>query len=275
MAVKTTNKPIKIRAVFPLFPPIRLDSVRQINLYKAFVEYFHVPRKIKIRGSFAHDGEELIARTLPCKPAFQNILLARNRFQLKTQHVLEFTGSFKFPGTSKYFFTDHNDRVIPESENKLRSAWRDLLPSHLDLTVQTYLRALNIAFPGAVHPTGNIWYYGKAEHAHSNYYVSPIHWSLEYLSENNLNPLTTLEVSEVIEWVFSQGGTIEGYSNSPAAKALNFFLLDCSFLNFEMMSCTTQYGRLQALRLYSSRAADLPEANLKRNCRPFLGLPII
>ena len=59
------------------------------------------------------------------------------------------------------------------------------LPIDLELTVQTYLCALMLAFPGAVRPTGNIWSADGVNYRNSTYYLSEIHEAIEFLREKN------------------------------------------------------------------------------------------
>jgi len=153
---------IALRAVFPLYPPIRLHSERHNELYYKFINEFEKPQKFSIRGSDFHDGEPLVVRALPCTRALQRKLLGRGRLQLTTRHILEFSGLFKFPGAKKSFFTDHEEKFDPQSEATLRSSWIDLLPTFLDVPVQTYLCALIHRVFRCRDPNGKRMVYRKA-----------------------------------------------------------------------------------------------------------------
>jgi hypothetical protein len=171
---------------------------------------------------------------------------------------LEFSGSFKFPGTSRFFLTDHTGKVIPESEDTLRTIWSDVLPDHLDISVQTYLCALNIAFTGALRATANLWYVGTKENRYSKYYMTSIDDAIEYLRQNKLYPVENLDWKKAVRWVFAQGGVFDGYSNTPAAGALNYFtrLFVSGFREDELSNTMWALAGIEALLVEGGRSSS-------------------
>jgi hypothetical protein len=80
-----------------------------------------------------------------------------------------------------------------------------------------------IALPGTVRTTASVWVLNGKEHRFSSRYVSQINESVEYLIENGILPSSTIQPSDAIKWVFAQNGVLDGYSDTPASRSLNFF----------------------------------------------------
>lgn len=214
---------MKVRGAYAIYPPLGVDSGFHRETYKQLIDYLRTPRRLKVRGSFAHNGEHLLVRADACPTSFKKKFFKDRPFLQRTNHIIEFSGSFEFPGTKKFFVTDHTGTVIPHSSEELRSFWRSWLPDHLDLTTQTYLCGLMIAFPGAARTTENVWFLNGQRHSFSRSYVSIIHESIEYLIENGMPVRTDIDPEKIAKWVFSQNGIFDGYSNTPAARSLNYF----------------------------------------------------
>jgi hypothetical protein len=137
--------------------------------------------------------------------------------------LLRFDGSFVFPGEERFFLIDHTGKKMPHTEDDLRATWAECLPDDLDLTLQTYICSLMIAFPGAVRPTKNIWLLEGEQFEFSHTYVSTIHESVEYLVRNGMMPRADIDPERILRWIFSQNGVFDGYSDTPAARSLNYF----------------------------------------------------
>src|SRR5262249_24449457 len=122
---------------------------------------------------------------------------------------------------------------------------------------QTYICSLMIAFPGAVRPTDNIWLLDGRRYDFRSYYLSTINESIEYLRENGLRPIDKIEPDKVVRWVFSQSGIFDGYSNSPAARSLNYFtrLFDKEFHNDELSDLVWALAGIEALLVEGGRSS--------------------
>ncbi len=251
------EQPAAIRAVYPLYPPIRLHSEGNVRLYSEFVQNFAEPKLILVQGSTFHDGEVLTVRVRRCTPSLQKKLFVRSKFGLRTQHFLEFSGTFDFPGTSQYFAEDSSGQTLPMPEATLRSYWLEDLPERLDPTIQTYLCASLIAYSGAVYPTGNIWFHGNREQQFSRSYVSHVHESIEFLRRSGFQSLDALDFDSAIKWVFRQQGMFHGYSNTPAAKALSYFsrLFTPRFREDELSNTVWALAGIEALLVEGGRSS--------------------
>ena len=166
---------MNVKGAYSIYPPLGIDSEFHKAAYSKFIDHFQTTRHLKIRGSFAHDGEPMSVCIKACPTRFKKKFLKSLPYTQATKHMIEFSGSFKFPGTKKYFVTDHQGHVLPHSRQELYSIWRSELPSHLDLTIQTYLCGLMIAFPGAARSTGNVWLLNGKQNYFARTYVSIIH----------------------------------------------------------------------------------------------------
>jgi hypothetical protein len=253
----TSKRAISVQAVFPLYPPIRLHSDTHNELYYSFIDEFSKSRQFPVRGTDFQDSDTMSVRVSPCTKALQNHFSSKSELWLKTRHVLVFTGSFRFPGSEKFFFTDHEGKLVHQSEGTLESAWRDLLPSFLDTVIQTYLCALALAFRGAVTPTGCVWYVGGRIHHYSNHYVSAVPDGIEYVRKNDPTLISDVDCVTVVKWVFSQAGMFESYSNSPAAKALSYFtrLFTPEFRNDELSDTVWALAGIEALLVEGGRSS--------------------
>jgi hypothetical protein len=211
---------MKVRAVYPIYPPLRYDSEIYVEIYRRLIEYLSTEREICIRGDTSHDGEKLFVQVKKFTKTDEKHLNKKSPW--KIYWMLEFSGSFKFPGSKKYSMKDHTGKVIPTPARELRSHWVSFLPIELDLTIQTYLLALTISFPGAMRPTDNVWWVGGKRHYYSKYYKSSTHEALEFLYEEKFKPREDIKPDDVIDWIFKSNGMFNGFSDTPASRSLNF-----------------------------------------------------
>jgi hypothetical protein len=248
---------VTVKAFFPLYPPIRFHSDAHNDLYYKFVDEFKKPKSVIIRGTSFHDGEKMSVRASPCTPTLQKRFFAQSQFGLKTKDVLQFSGSFRFPGSNKFFFEDQKGERVQNTEASLRSSWRGLLPTFLDVTIQTYLCGLIIAFAGVVTTTGNLWYVGNRVHRFSKHYVTAISHGIDYVRQNDPNLIKELDHNAVIKWIFSQSGMFDGYSNNAASKALNYFtrLFVSEFRNDELSDTVWALAGIEALLVEGGRSS--------------------
>ena len=255
---RTSTKAVPVKAFFALYPPVRIHSDAHYALYCKFIDEYEKPKHVSIKGSDFHDGEVLTVRTIPCTPKFHNRFFGQTQFLLQTRHVLEFSGSFNFPGPQKFFFADPKGKSIPKAEPTLRASWVYLLPTLLDVTIQTYFCALIIAFAGAVSPTGNIWHVGRRVHHFSKHYVTAVPHGIEYLRQYDSTLIKDeIDHNIVIKWIFSQAGIFDGYSNTPAAKALNYYtrLFVPDFREDELSNTVWALAGIEALLVEGGRSS--------------------
>ena len=212
---------MKIRALYPIFPPFGFDSDFSIQNYRNLIQYFSTQREIVIRGDTSHGGEKLLVKATKFTKAYDKHLNQKGGW--KNRWMLEFSGSFQYPGSTKFNMKDHTGKIIPTSEDELKSYWKWLLPDQLDVTIQTYLLSLMIAFPGAVRLTDNFWLANGTKHSYSKHYKSQIHEGIEFIYKEGFKPRDGIKPEDVIDWVFKSNGIFNGYSDTPASRSLNFF----------------------------------------------------
>jgi hypothetical protein len=135
----------------------------------------------------------------------------------KDVYLLRVEGDFAFPGTDQFPITNAlTGERLEQTEEELRSFWVSTLPDFLDLTVQTYLCSLAIAFPGAARVWGNVWLVDGILHRHSSHYISTLHEGIRYLTENEFYPAKDIAPELVHGWVCAQNGMLNGYSDTAA-----------------------------------------------------------
>jgi hypothetical protein len=187
---------MKVRAIYPIYPPLRFDSKIYVEIYRRLVQYLSTEREIYVRGDTSLDGEKLLVRAKKFTKKEEKRLNRASPW--KIYWMLEFSGSFKFPGPKKFNMKDRTGKIIPTPARELRSHWISFLPDELDLTIQTYLLALMISFPGAMTPTDNVWWVGGKRHSYSKYYKSTIQSALEFMYEEGFKPLDDIKPDDVI-----------------------------------------------------------------------------
>jgi hypothetical protein len=114
-----------------------------------------------------------------------------------------------------------------------------------------------IAFPGAARVVGSVWLLAGKTHHHSGYYVSTFHEAIEYLVENGFYPSTSLNPERVFRWACSQNGIFNGYSNTPASRAFNYFtrLFVSHFRNDELSDLVWALAGIEALLVVGGRSS--------------------
>jgi hypothetical protein len=247
----------KIRALFSLYPPLRHDSKSSSDSYYKFFQDFTEGRHVAIRGSFVHDGELLTVTVRKCTNSQLKRFFSKSPFLKEGDTILEFSGVFEFPGQEKFFLTDSSGAKQQQTEEQAIAWWKATLPGELELTIQSYLCALMIAYDGAIRPTDSIWIAGRSNYTRGQYHLSSIHEAIEYLRENDAFPSIDLDVETVVKWTFAQNGMFDGYSDTPASRAFNYFtrLFVRAFRNDELSDLVWALAGIEALLVESGRSS--------------------
>ena len=214
---------MRFDAIFPLRPPLRFDSARYNKTFECMLTYFNIDRRLNLKGNDPSGGDTLVVRIERCPASFKQKFLRDKRLFKTGDWLLCFSEDFCFPGADKFFLMDPAGKKMDYTSNELSSMWASLLPNMLDPSIQTYICALTLAFPGAVQPVTNLWLMDHKRHHFSSCYVSEVHDSLEYLLENGISPKDGIDPERFIDLVFSQNGVLDGVSGTPAARAFNYF----------------------------------------------------
>ena len=114
-----------------------------------------------------------------------------------------------------------------------------------------------LAFPGAIRPAKNIWLVGQQISRFSRFYVSSIEAAVEYLIENEMSPKIFWDYERVVRWVFAQNGLFDGYSDTPASRALNYFtrLFVPAFREDEISNLAWALAGIEALLVEGGRSS--------------------
>jgi hypothetical protein len=248
---------VKLRALFSLFPPIRPDSRAATRLHDRFINDFHEAKDVAIRGSFTHDGELLAVAARPCSTSEYNRYFKTSAFFESGHPILEFSATLDFPGRDQFFMTDAAGARIVQTEEEAIALWRSTLPHDLNLTIQSYFCALAIAYEGVIRPTANIWIVNGSRDRTDRCHLTSIHDSVEFLRENRAMPEVDLQVDQVIKWVFAQNGIFQGYSDTPASRALNYLtrLFVSEFRDDELSDLVWALAGIEALLVEGGRSS--------------------
>jgi hypothetical protein len=135
--------------------------------------------------------------------------------------------------------------------------WVSMLPDFVDPKIQTYFCSLAIGLSGAVRPIANIWLLDGQRHHFNRHYLSSVGDSVDFLIENGLGPLDDIDQTDVTKWVFSQKGVFDGYSDTPAARSLNYFTrLFCKeFKNDELSDLIWALAGIESLLVDAGRSS--------------------
>lgn len=247
----------ELKVLYPLYPPLGIDSEAATNLYHQFFNDYGSTRATAIRGSFVHNGEGLAVTVRSCTAEEKNCLFKNARLLPVGGAVLEFSGNLKFPGQDKFFWTDQAGAKISRTMEQSISDWKSFLPGDLELTIQTYFCALAIAYQGAVRPTASVWIVDGSEIENGSVYLSEVHEAIEFFREHNALPEIEVDVQQVIKWTFAQNGMFDGYSDTPASRALNYFtrLFVCQFRNDELSDLVWALAGIEALLVEGGRSS--------------------
>jgi hypothetical protein len=205
--VQTTTK---LKALYALHPPLRVDSESASTLYRKFFKDLGPKRTIPIRGSFTHNGELLAVTVRPCTASQKKRHFSKSPFLEIGDALLEFSATFEFPGQERFFAADHAGARIARTREQSIADWKSYLSHDLELTIQSFFCALAIAYEGAVRPTQNVWIQDGSEYGTDRSYFSVIHESIEFLREKNAFPRIEIKLDTVINWTFAQNGIFDG-----------------------------------------------------------------
>jgi hypothetical protein len=252
--VQTTTK---LKALYALHPPLRVDSESASSLYRKFFKDLGPKRTIPIRGSFTHNGELLAVAVRPCTASQKKRHFSKSPFLQIGDAVLEFSATFEFPGQERFFWTDPTGARIARTREQSILDWKSTLSLTLELTIQSFFCALAIAYEGAVRPTQNVWIQDGSEYGTDRCYLSEIHESIEFLREKNAFPEIDIKLDTVINWTFAQNGIFDGYSDTPVSRALNYFtrLFVSNFRNDELSDLVWALAGIEALLVEGGRSS--------------------
>lgn len=241
----------KVEALFLVRPPFGSASQFHIETYSSALQFLETARTVP---KWSEYGARLRVSSRKCSDKlrsthFQDVTPLWDELDL-----LHFLGEFEYPGDDKFDLTKSDGSKVSPSV-KL-SFWNDILPERMNIAAQTYLCALQIAYPGALCCIGNVWLADATVVRHRRYLVSLVHEAIEFLVENGVT-IPTTNPQRTIRWVFAQNGMFDGYSNTPASRALNYFsrLFVSEYRNDELSDLVWALGGIEALIVEGGRSS--------------------
>ncbi|MET2826606.1 hypothetical protein [Mesorhizobium shangrilense] len=248
---------MKFVGLFALYPALKFQSDFHIATYTKSLEYFRKPREIRLRGIDIHSGERIIVRVKKASKSIKKKYFNELIFYKEGNWLLEFEFESEFPGREKFKITRSDGHDESYTDKELVEFWASVIPSFLDLDIQTYFFALNFSFPGALHPVKSVWLVDEKLHHHSSSFHSMLEESIDYLVKNGFIPDLNLEPESMISWVFAQNGMLSGYSDTPASKALNYCtrLFVRSIRNDEISDLVWALAGIEALLVDGGRSS--------------------
>lgn len=232
----------------PMFGQLPMDS------YARMMEYFSTARQLRIRGSDYHDGElidVMIAKTKRVPTSYKNFQNADVEYELLFSTRLSFPGAKAI--TSTYPDGSEN-RLTPPRK---RSIWSGVLaPTELNLCTNTYLIALEFAFPGVTFGNQQARA-GRTVLRDSKTLFSMTRESLDFLQDHNVHPDTELTPDQTWRWIAAQNGVFNGYSDTPASRAFGYFtrLYNPAFRTDELSDLVWALASIEALLVDAGRSS--------------------
>jgi hypothetical protein len=238
-----------------MYPSFRIDTEFDRSCRKQLIDFLKTPRKFKIPNPHTHAGEQLRVSIRPATKKFIKKFIRHEFLSNYVDWIIKVEGTFKFPGAKKYEMSSSDGRKF--SVHEKRFYWKETLPSELTVAILTYFCGLMIAFPGAVRILESVWLLGGKLQSHKDRFVSSYQEGVGFLSENGFEARASEFPEQIIQWVWSQNGMFDGYSDTPYSRSLNYFtrLLNGSFRNDELSDLVWAVAGIEALLVEGGRSS--------------------
>src|SRR5947208_15834431 len=96
---------MKVRAIYPIYPLISVKSAVIVENHHRLIEYGSTPREITVRGEASVAGGKLLVAIKKFSRTHKRHLTRRGGW--RNRWVIEFSGSFSFPGVKEFHLKDH------------------------------------------------------------------------------------------------------------------------------------------------------------------------
>ncbi|MER8403218.1 hypothetical protein [Mesorhizobium sp. M0185] len=248
---------MKFTALFALYPPMKFHTNFHYDVYCDTIAYLSTPRTMNILGSEGHRGKSLRVWVEQCSASTKRRYFQDQFVFNSGDTVLRFESSFNFPGRAEFDIKKSDGSETSYSDEELKSIWVSVMPSLLDLDVQTYILSLSLAFPGGFNTMKNVWLVDGRRHHHSSSYVSVVNEWVDYMVESGFPPDRQIKPEAALNWVCTQNGMFSGRSDTPASRALNYFtrLFVRTFRNDEISDLVWAVAALEALLVDAGRSS--------------------
>jgi len=246
---------MKFTGIFAVYPLMTFQSEFHRTVFTAAISYYQNPRTVLVRSSELHRGVQISVRAERASQDIKDNYFSGLMFFEAGDWLLLFEVDLTYPGR-KEFWTDDADKAEKYSDDEVEGLWQSVIPSFLDTDIQTYLMAMNLAFPGGFQTVGNAWVSDGAIHHHSSSYLSVLEESIDFVVEQGFVP-ALLPPEQVMQWVLAQNGVLSGYSDTTASRALNYFtrLYTRQFRNDEISDLVWAVAAIEALLVDAGRSS--------------------
>jgi len=218
----------RLEALFLLIPPWPAPAeccVESFGHLLAFLQPVrHLPMR-SVKGDSFLSGGMLTVQAESCPPELKSQYFSHEVkawMRRPNTLLLRFSGDFPYPGPDGLPLKNSDGSFFDVTSEEHFAIWADVLQEEANTYVQTYIGALTIAYPAALRCGANIWLVDGEPMFHAERLVSTASESTEFLVQSGLK-LGEIDPERVIKWVFSQSGILDGYSDTPASRALNYF----------------------------------------------------
>ncbi|CDX26037.1 hypothetical protein MPLSOD_100324 [Mesorhizobium sp. SOD10] len=246
---------MKFTGIFALYPLMSFHSAFHQAVFNAAISYYQTSRTLVARSFRSNPVPRISVRAERASQEIKDHLFPDKMFFRTGDWLLLFETDISYPGR-KEFWTDETDDSRKYSDDEVEAFWRSVIPSFLDTDIQTYLMAVDLAFPGGLQTVGNAWKSDGITHHYSSWYLSMLGESIDFMVEQGFVP-RTLPPERVVQWVVAQNGIIDGYSDTTASRALNYFtrLYTRQFRNDEISDLVWAVAAIEALLVEAGRSS--------------------
>lgn len=239
---------------FPLFPFI--DEGSLAARFRKFHAHLSEPLSIPAPYVAGLINNQLSLQIRSFGEEIKEALGADELILDNSKWYLEFSGAGRFPGAEQYFFRKPSGEKVVDSEEDLQGIWQNFLPIELNPVIQTYICALTIACPSLTKVVAGYWIVDDTCTSYP-YLKSPLPEAAEFFEKNGILLDAPTSIDATIAWVNSQNGIHNGYSDSPASRALGFFtrLFVSEYRNDELSDLIWAVSGVEALLVEGGRSS--------------------
>ena len=253
----------RVEALFLLVPPMAFDTEFHAKSFDYLLRFLQSARDLPscaTNGDRLTKGGSFTVQIQSCPSGLKRKYFGHEMkgwMRRPNVPLLRFGGELPYPGVDGSELSNSDGSRVEVSPEDHLAIWKDVLQEELNVAIQTYICALTIAFPAALRCGANVWLIDGEPTFHEERLVSMASESVEFLVANGIEP-GTIDPENVIKWVFSQNGMLDGCSDTPASRALNYFtrLFVREFRNDELSDLVWALGGVEALLVEGGRSSQ-------------------
>ncbi|TBZ06564.1 hypothetical protein [Rhizobium leguminosarum] len=248
---------IEFRSLFPVYPPILPNNRYCVDVYWDAYRFLSARFKLKPQLFDIHSGAEISVSRSTISKSVKERFFKEFIFIRPGDWQIQFDVSATFPTDGLKDWQKSETLPNGFEPEELPRVWASSVPSFADNDIQTFLFALNIAFPGSINITNNIWLYGKKRHPYSSHYRSTIQDGVDFFAGHGFFPDVTLSPSTVVDAIYRQNGMLNGRSDTPLSRAVSYLtrLYVRDFRNDELSDLAWAVAGIEALLVDAGKSS--------------------